>query len=94
MAFRNFATGQSHAFGGDYLELTPHARIRYTNRFDDPNLPGVIGVTVTLTPVSCGTGLHIEQSGLPAVIPAEACDLGRQESLALPSQLVEATVPA
>jgi uncharacterized protein YndB with AHSA1/START domain len=93
MSFTNFATGASHAFGGEYLELTPHERIRYTDRFDDPNLPGTILVTVTLRAVSCGTELGVVQEGIPDVIPAEACYLGWQESLVLLAKLVEAEVP-
>ena len=81
MSFTNFTTGKSHSFGGEYLELVPHERIRYTDKFDDPNLPGEIHVTVTLKEVSVGTELHIEQTGLPAVIPVEACYLGWQQSL-------------
>jgi uncharacterized protein YndB with AHSA1/START domain len=92
MSFSNFATGASHAFGGEYLELTPHERIRYTDRFDDPNLPGTILVTVTLRAVSCGTELGVVQEGIPDVIPAEACYLGWQESLVLLAKLVEAEV--
>lgn len=92
MSFTNFATGASHAFGGEYLELTPHERIRYTDRFDDPNLPGTILVTVTLRAVSCGTELGVVQEGIPDVIPAEACYLGWQESLVLLAKLVEAEV--
>src|SRR5690348_8958671 len=82
MSFTNFTTGRSHSFGGRYLELVPNERIRYTDRFDDPNLPGEMQVTVTLKKVSCGTELHIVQEGVPDVIPAEACYLGWQESLA------------
>lgn len=93
MSFTNFTTGQSHSFGGEYLELVPHERIRYTDRFDDPNLPGVIEVTVTLQAVSCGTEMNVVQEGVPAVIPAEACYLGWQESLVLLGKLVEAEVP-
>ncbi len=92
MSFTNFATGQSHSFGGEYLELVPNERIRYTDRFDDPNLPGVMHVTVSLRTVSCGTELHIVQEGIPEVIPLEACYLGWQESLALLKSLVEADV--
>ena len=92
MSFTNFTNGQSHSFGGEYLELKPHERIRYTDKFDDPNLPGVIQVTVTLKPVSCGTELHVVQEGVPAVIPEEACYLGWQESLILLGKLVEAEV--
>jgi uncharacterized protein YndB with AHSA1/START domain len=93
MSFTNFSTGASHAFGGEYLELTPHERIRYTDRFDDPNLPGTIHVTVTLRAVACGTELGVVQEGIPDVIPAEACYLGWQESLVLLAKLVEAEVP-
>jgi uncharacterized protein YndB with AHSA1/START domain len=89
MSFTNFTTGQSHAFGGTYVELVPHERIRYTDRFDDPNLPGELSVTITLKKVSCGTELNIEQAGVPAVIPPEMCYLGWQESLAQLAQLVE-----
>ena len=93
MSFRNFSSGQRHAFGGTYLELTPHERIRYTDRFDDPRLPGEIQVTIELKPVSCGTELHIVQEGVPEIIPAESCYLGWQESLALLARLVEAEIP-
>ena len=93
MSFTNFSTGHAHAFGGEYLELTPHARIRYTDRFDDPNLPGTIEVTVDLTPVSCGTALDIVQAGIPDAIPLEACHLGWQESLAQLAALVEPEIP-
>lgn len=93
MSFTNFSTGGSHSFGGEYLELVPHERLRYTDRFDDPNLPGVMQVTVTLKQVSCGTELNVVQEGVPAVIPAEACYLGWQESLTLLAQLVEAEIP-
>ena len=89
MSFTNFATGKSHAFGGTYLELAPHERIRYTDKFEDPNLPGEMQTTITLQPVSCGTELNIVQEGVPAVIPAEVCYLGWQESLTLLAQLVE-----
>ncbi|HEX5357995.1 MAG TPA: SRPBCC family protein [Aquabacterium sp.] len=93
MSFTNFSSGHTHAFGGEYLELIPHQRIRYTDKFDDPNLPGVIEVTVELKDVSCGTELNVVQAGIPDVIPAEACYLGWQESLTLLGQLVEAAVP-
>jgi len=93
MSFTNFSSGSSHSFGGEFLELTPHERIRYTDRFDDPNLPGTIHVTVTLRAVSCGTDLGIVQEGIPDVIPPEACHLGWQESLVLLAKLVEAEVP-
>ena len=82
MSFTNFTTGNGHSFGGEYLELVPHERIRYTDKFDDPNLPGEIQVTVALTKVSCGTEINIVQEGLPEVIPLEMCYLGWQESLA------------
>lgn len=93
MSFTNFSTGKSHSFGGQYLELVPHERIRYTDNFDDPNLPGEIHVTVTLKHVSCGTEVNIVQEGLPDVIPAEACYLGWQESLILLGKLVEVEIP-
>ncbi len=93
MSFTNFSTGTSHSFGGEYVELVPHERIRYTDAFDDPNLPGAIQVTITLEKVSCGTEVHITQEGVPDVIPAEACYLGWQESLALLAKLVEAEIP-
>lgn len=89
MSFANFTSGQSHSFGGEYLALEPDALIRYTDRFDDPNLPGVMQTTVTLKPVSCGTELSIVQEGIPAVIPVEMCTLGWQESLAQLALLVE-----
>ena len=92
MSFTNFTTGRSHSFGGEYLELLPHERLRYTDRFDDPTLPGEMHTTVTLKRVSCGTELNIEQAGLPAVIPSEACYLGWQESLALLAKLVEVEI--
>ena len=93
MSFRNFTTGNSHSFGGEYLELVPHSLIRYTDRFDDPNLPGTMHVTVTLKPVVVGTEVHIEQSGIPAVIPVEACYLGWQQSLLQLAALVEPEIP-
>jgi uncharacterized protein YndB with AHSA1/START domain len=93
MSFTNFSTGHTHSFGGMYLELVPHERIRYTDRFDDPNLPGEIQVTVTLKRVSVGTELNVIQEGVPDVIPAEACYLGWQESLVLLAKLVEAEIP-
>lgn len=93
MSFTNFTTGKSISFGGEYLELTPHVRIRYTDRFDDPNLPGVIQVTIALKQVSCGTELSIVQEGVPEVVPAEACYLGWQESLILLANLVETEIP-
>ncbi|MGE0468246.1 MAG: SRPBCC family protein [Nitrospira sp.] len=89
MSFTNFTTGNSHSFGGEYLELVPDERLRYTDNFDDPNLPGEIHVTVTLKEVSVGTDLRIEQEGLPDVIPLEACYLGWQESLRNLARLVE-----
>jgi uncharacterized protein YndB with AHSA1/START domain len=92
MSFTNFTTGKSHSFGGQNLELVPHERIRYTDNFDDPNLPGEIRVTVTLKNVSCGTEVNILQEGVPDVIPAEACYLGWQESLILLGKLVEAEI--
>ena len=93
MSFANFTTGKSHSFGGRYLELTPNERIRYTDKFDDPNLPGEMQVTVTLKKVSCGTELMIVQEGVPEVIPAEACYLGWQESLAQLANLVDPEIP-
>lgn len=93
MSFTNFTTGNSHSFGGSYFELVPHERLRYTDKFDDPNLPGEIVVTVALKKVSCGTELNIEQAGVPAVIPAEACYLGWQESLEQLAKLVEPEIP-
>ena len=89
MSFRNFTTGKSHAFGGEYLELVPNERLRYTDRFDDPGLPGEILVSVMLTKVSVGTELDIVQSGVPDVIPPEACYLGWQDSLLNLAKLVE-----
>jgi uncharacterized protein YndB with AHSA1/START domain len=93
MSFTNFTTGHVHSFGGKFLELVPHERLRYTDQFDDPNLPGEIQVTVSLKEVSVGTELNIEQEGVPDVIPREACYLGWQESLALLARLVEAEIP-
>jgi uncharacterized protein YndB with AHSA1/START domain len=93
MSFTNFSTGKSHSFGGTYYELTPHERIRYSNEFDDPNLPGKMQTTITLKQVFCGTELNITQEGVPAAIPAEACYLGWQESLTLLAKLVEAEIP-
>lgn len=93
MSFRNFGTGNSHAFGGKYLELTPHTRIRYTDKFDDPNLPGEMQVTVELKQVSCGTELNVTQEGVPEVIPPEACYVGWQESLLQLALLVEPDIP-
>ena len=93
MSFTNFTTGNSQSFGGEYLELVPNERIRHTDRFDDPNLPGEMVVTITLKKVSVGTELNIVQEGVPAVIPAEACYLGWQESLTLLAKLVEPEIP-
>ena len=93
MSFHNFGSGKGHSFGGEYLELVPGELIRYTDRFDDPNLPGVLEVSVRLKPVSCGTELAITQSGIPQAIPLEACYLGWQESLAQLAQLVEPDIP-
>jgi uncharacterized protein YndB with AHSA1/START domain len=93
MSFTNFSTGTSQYFGGTYQELVPNQRIRHTDRFDDPNLPGEMQVTIELKEVFCGTDLQITQEGIPAVIPAEACYLGWQESLTLLAQLVEAEIP-
>lgn len=92
MSFTNFTTGESHSFGGKYVELVPNERIRYTDSFDDPNLPGEMQATITFTKVSCGTELSIVQEGVPDVIPPEACYLGWQESLALLAKLVEAEI--
>ena len=89
MTFTNFGKGNSHSFGGEYLELVPNERIRYCDRFDDPNLPGVMQVTVTLKKVLCGTEIQVVQEGIPAVIPVEMCYLGWQESLVQMAQLVE-----
>jgi uncharacterized protein YndB with AHSA1/START domain len=93
MSFKNFTTGNGHSFGGQYLELIPGERIRYTDRFDDPNLKGEMQATITLKKVSCGTELGISQEGLPEVIPVEACYLGWQQSLNLLAKLVEAEIP-
>lgn len=93
MSFRNFGTGNGHSFGGEYLELVPFEKIRYTDRFDDPNLPGEMQVTVSLREVVCGTELSIVQEGVPEVIPVEMCYLGWQESLAQLAKLVEPTIP-
>ena len=93
MSFTNFTTGKSHSFGGTYLELEPGQRLRYTDVFDDPNLPGEMITTVTLTKVFCGTDLKVVQEGIPDVIPVEACYLGWQESLTLLTQLVEPEIP-
>jgi len=93
MAFTNFSTGNGHSFGGEYLELVPHTLIRYIDKFDDPNLPGTMQVTVNLKPVSVGTEINIEQSGIPAAIPVEACYLGWQQSLLQLAALVEPEIP-
>lgn len=93
MSFTNLGTGHSHSFGGKYLELVPFERICHTDGFDDPNLPGEMRTTVRLKKVSCGTELDVVQEGIPGVIPAEACYLGWQESLALLALLVEAEIP-
>ncbi len=93
MSFTNFTTDKRHSFGGEYLELVPHQRIRHTDKFDDPNLPGEMHVTVTFKEVSCGTDVSITQEGVPDIIPAEACYLGWQESLAALAKLVEAEIP-
>ena len=93
MSFTNLTTGHSHWFGGEYVELVPNERIRHTDKFDDPNLPGEMQVTVSLKKVFCGTELNVAQEGIPSAIPAEACYLGWQESLTLLAQLVEAEIP-
>ena len=93
MSFTNFTTGNSHAFGGTYLELVPNERIRNDDRFEDPNLPGTMITTVTLKPVSVGTDVHIVQEGIPDAIPVEGCYLGWQESLVLLGKLVEPEIP-
>jgi len=93
MSFTNFTTGNSHSFGGEYLELTPNERIRHTDKFDDPNMPGEMQTTIMLTKVLVGTELNVVQEGVPAAIPAEACYLGWQESLTLLAKLVEAEIP-
>jgi uncharacterized protein YndB with AHSA1/START domain len=93
MSFTNFSTGKSHSFGGKYLDLKPHELLRYTDKFDDANLPGEMITTITLKQVFCGTELNVTQEGIPAVIPAEACYLGWQESLTLLAKLVEAEIP-
>ncbi|MCW5775575.1 MAG: SRPBCC family protein [Phycisphaeraceae bacterium] len=93
MSFTNFSTGSSHAFWGTYTSLVPHERIGYTDRFDDPNLPGEMAVTITLRPVLCGTEVTVEQAGVPAVIPPEMCYLGWQESLGQLAHLVEPEIP-
>jgi uncharacterized protein YndB with AHSA1/START domain len=93
MSFTNFSTGKGQSFGGEYLELVPHERIRYTDKFDDPNLPGEMQTTVTLEKVSCGTELNVVQEGVPEVIPVEACYLGWQDSLNQLERLVEPEIP-
>ncbi len=93
MSFKNFSTGNGHSFGGQYLELVEGERVRYTDEFDDPNLPGTIEVTVSLKPVTCGTELSITQSGIPEAIPLAMCYLGWQESLAQLMTLVEPDIP-
>jgi len=93
MSFTNFTTGQDHSFGGEYRELVPFEKIRYTDRFDDPNLPGEMQTTISLKKVSCGTEVNVVQEGIPDAIPPEACYLGWQESLALLAQLIEAEIP-
>ncbi len=93
MSFTNFSSGDSQSFGGEYLELVPNERIRYTDKFDDPNLPGEMQVTVTLIKVSCGTDVNIVQEGLPEIIPLEMCYLGWQQSLAQLATLVEPEIP-
>ena len=93
MSFTNFSSGNGHAFGGEYRELVPHSRIRYSDKFDDPNMPGEMETTVVLKPVSCGTDVDIVQSGIPAMIPTEMCYLGWQESLAQLACLVEPVIP-
>ncbi len=94
MSFTNFSNGQSHSFGGEYLELSPNEQIRYTDVFDDPNLPGQMITSISLTPVLCGTEVKVVQQGISAAIPPEMCYLGWQESLQLLALLVEAEVPA
>src|SRR5262245_45213226 len=93
MSFTNFSTGTSHSFGGKYLELKPNELLRYTDKFENPGLPGEMITTVTLKPIFCGTELNITQEGIPAMIPAEACYMGWQESLILLAKLVEAEIP-
>jgi uncharacterized protein YndB with AHSA1/START domain len=93
MSFHNFSTGAGHSFGGEYLELVPGELIRYTDKFDDPNLPGEMQVTVSLKPVSCGTEVNVVQEGIPEAIPLEMCYLGWQESLAQLANLVEPDIP-
>ena len=93
MSFNNFSSGIGHSFGGEYLELVPNELIRYTDKFDDPNLPGVLQVLVTLKPVLCGTEINIVQEGIPEAVPLEMCYLGWQESLAQLATLVEPEIP-
>lgn len=93
MSFTNFTTGKSHSFGGTYVELVPNERLRYTDKFDDPNLPGEMMTTITLKKVFCGTELNVVQEGIPSAIPAEMCYLGWQDSLILLAKLVEAEIP-
>ena len=93
MSFTNFSSGGSHSFGGEYLELVPNQRIRHTDKFDDPNLPGVMTVTISLVKVFCGTEMNIVQEGIPDAIPTQACYMGWQESLTLLAKLVEAEIP-
>jgi uncharacterized protein YndB with AHSA1/START domain len=93
MSFQNFSSGNGHSFGGEYLDLVPNELIRYTDKFDDPNLPGTLEVTVSLKKVSCGTELSITQAGIPEAIPLDMCYLGWQESLAQLATLVEPEVP-
>jgi uncharacterized protein YndB with AHSA1/START domain len=93
MSFTNFGTGNSHSFSATYIELTPHERIRHTDRFDDPNMPGEMQVTITLRKVACGTELEIVQEGIPPMIPTEFCYLGWQESLSLLAHVVEPEIP-
>ena len=93
MSFTNFSSGKSHSFGGTYVELKPHELIRYTNQFDDPNLPGQMQTTITLRKTAFGTEIHAVQEGIPGMIPPEACYLGWQESLALLAKLIEAEIP-
>jgi len=93
MSFTNFTSGSSHSFAGTYTELTPHSKIRYTDKFDDPNMPGEMQITISLRKVSCGTDIEITQEGVPAVIPPEMCYLGWQESLKQLARLVEPEIP-
>jgi uncharacterized protein YndB with AHSA1/START domain len=93
MSFTNFGTGKNHSFGGTYIELTPNQRLRYTDKFEDPGMPGEMQVTITLKKVMCGTDLEIVQTGVPAMIPIELCYLGWQESLALLAHVVEPEIP-